>query len=244
MRCFVSIESNSIVQQLCRQMLSTHHSNAWSKQIPSAVLQHLLTEQPGSDCTKTTNVSTPQSFPLMFKCLLSTFLCGMWHILKHFLLVQEGEYIANMAGLKGSQNCILTVMGRVALTWVTAILSWFFISNLTLTPEWEKYFKEKGALHNSFSKIRIQSLHSHCYHIYYFIIWPWIQVHSVTGSLYRIFGIQIPNSDYFFLKLEEVTEASKLSTSLRHLNIPHKWDSQHIGLSSTFSDSFSPTSTN
>lgn len=28
MRCFVFLESNRIVQQLCRKMLSTHHSNA------------------------------------------------------------------------------------------------------------------------------------------------------------------------------------------------------------------------
>lgn len=168
----------------------------------------------------------------------------MWHILKHFLLVKEGEYTANLVGLKGSQNCILTVMGRIVLTWVTAILSWFFISNLTLNHEWEKYFKEKGALHNSFSNIRIQSLHSHCYHVYYFIIRPGIQVHLVTGSLCRIFGIQIPNSDYFFLKLEEVNEASKLSAPPRHLSIPQNWDSQHIRFYNTLSDRFSPTSTN
>lgn len=149
-----------------------------------------------------------------------------------------------MVGLKGSQNCILTVTGRIALTWVTAIISWFFISNPTLNHEWEKYFKVKGVLHNSFSKIRIQSLHFDCYHIYYFIIRPWIQVYLVIGSLYWIFGTQIPNSDYFLLKLEEANEVSKWSSLSRHLSIPPKWDSQHKGLHITFSDRFSSTLTN
>lgn len=180
----------------------------------------------------------------MFKCLLSTFL--MWNAThSQTFPFGTGRWVHCQHGWpRGISKLYFNSYGKDC-THMSNCYSLLIFHKQPNIKSWTgEILQRKRSSSNSFSKIRIQSLHSHCYHIYYFIIWPWIQVHLVTGSLYRIFGIQIPNSSYFFLKLEEVNEASKLSAPPRHLSTPQKWDFQHIGLASTFSDRFSPISTN
>lgn len=153
----------------------------------------------------------------------------MWHILQHFLLV-KGRWVNCQHGWpQGISKLYFNIYGKDC----THMSNCYYLLIFHKQPKHlimnGRNTSKKRVLPNSFSKIRIQSCYSYCYHIYYFIIWPWIQVYLVTGFLYRIFGTQIPNSEYFFLKLEEVNEVSKWSPPT-HLSIPQKLKSKHIGI--------------
>lgn len=70
-----------------------------------------------------------------------------------------------------------------------------------------EYCKERGALHTSFSKIRIESLYSHDCHIYYLVLRLWIQVNLIKGY-YRENCLYGDAKYSFSLKLEEINEVS------------------------------------
>lgn len=152
-----------------------------------------------------------------------------------------------MVGLKGSKKLYFSSLGKDC-TLRSNCYCLIFHKQFNSKP-WmggEKCFKEKGALHTSFSKIRIQSLHSHCCHIYYFIIWLWIQVYLIEGS-YTDSCLYIDSKlRTFFLKAR-----GKLMNCLNdHLHLD-TWASHRneildtdIGLYTTFWDRFPPTSPN